>query len=689
MRCYNAMANNPKGAINFMIQDISKSDYEALCKEIWEHNHLYYVENAPVISDEEFDRAMHALIAIEREHPEWISPNSPTQRVGETITTGFKSIAHKFPMLSLANTYSKEEIQEFLKRMQKLLGTKEVCYTCELKMDGIAVTARYVDGAFVQGITRGDGHKGDEITANMRTIASLPLQLYGADIPGELELRGEVFMLHSVFQKLNAERIEKGEEPWANPRNAAGGALKLLNPAETARRQLSIVFYGIADIANTAIRQQWQVHSLLRKLGLPTLATVERCHTLEQICCYAEKVHKMRPTLPFDIDGIVIKLDDLEEQTHIGATGKNPRWAIAYKFAAESAQTRLLAITVQVGRTGILTPVAELESVTLAGSTISRATLHNYDEIKRKDIRIGDMLLIEKGGDVIPKVLGVVELLRPKDSMAWRMPEICPSCGTPVVQIAGEVAVRCPNKHDCPDQLLRRLEHFVGKNAFDIKHLGEKVLEQLVEKGFVTSFASLFSLKKNELLQLEGFKDKAADNLLWSINSAKTVSLARFIMALGIKHVGSGTADLLARKISTIEGLFLLDINTLKAIEGIGEKSAEAIMAFINDPQRRQEVNELLACGLSIEAAEQKLIDTTNACFGKIFVLTGTLKRYSRAEASALIKQRGGKVSESVSKKTDFVIAGEAAGSKADRAHALGVPILSEEEFHELLQLKI
>lgn len=668
-----------------MVQDISKSEYEALCKEIWEHNHLYYVENAPVISDEQFDRALSALIAIEQKHPEWISPSSPTQRVGEAVTTGFKNVAHKIPMLSLANTYSREEIQEFIKRMQKLLATQEICFACELKMDGIAVAARYVDGAFVQGVTRGDGHKGDEITANMRTIASLPLQLYGDDIPGELELRGEVFMLHSVFQKLNAERIENGEEPWANPRNAAGGALKLLNPAETARRQLSIVFYGIADTTNTSVTKQHQVHTLLRKLGLPTLATVERCHTLEQICCYAEKVHKMRPTLPFDIDGIVIKLDDLNEQTHLGATGKNPRWAIAYKFTAESAQTRLLAITVQVGRTGILTPVAELEPVVLAGSTISRATLHNYDEVKRKDIRIGDMVLIEKGGDVIPKILSVVELLRPKDSMPWRMPEVCPSCATPVVQLPGEVAVRCPNKHDCPDQLLRRLEHFVGKNSLDIKHLGEKVLEQLVEKGFVTSFASLFSLKKEELLQLEGFKDKAADNLLSSINAAKTVPLARFIMALGIKHVGSGTADLLAHKVHTLDGLFSLDAAALEAIEGIGEKSAEAITAFINDPQRRDEVDQLLACGLSIEAAEQQQLDTTNACFGKIFVLTGTLQRYGRAEASALIKQRGGKVSESVSKKTDFVIAGEAAGSKADRARSLGVPVLSEEDFNKLL----
>lgn len=668
-----------------MVKDISKSEYEALSKEIWHHNHQYYVENAPVISDEEFDRALSTLIEIEQKHPEWISQSSPTQRVGEAVTTGFKNVAHTIPMLSLANTYSREEVQEFIKRMQKLLGKEEICFTCELKMDGIAVAARYVDGAFVQGVTRGDGHKGDEITANMRAIASLPLQLTGDNIPGELELRGEVFMPHAVFQKLNAERLESGQEPWANPRNAAGGALKLLNPAETARRQLSVVFYGIADISKTAVTHQHKVHTFLRKLGLPTLSTVECCHTLEQICCYADKVHKMRPALPFDIDGIVIKLDDLKEQTHLGATGKNPRWAIAYKFAAESAKTRLLAITVQVGRTGILTPVAELEPVALAGSTISRATLHNYDEIKRKDIRVGDMVLIEKGGDVIPKVLGVVELLRPKDSMQWRMPEACPSCATPVVQLPGEVAVRCPNKHGCPDQLLRRLEHFVGKNALDIKHLGEKVLEQLVEKGLVTSFASLFSLKKEELLQLDGFKDKAADNLLSSINAAKTVPLARFIMALGIKHVGSGTAELLARKIHTLDELFLLDTATLEAIEGIGEKSAEAIAAFINDPQRREEVHQLKACGLSIENSEQQFIDTTSACFGKTFVLTGTLQRYGRAEASALIKQRGGKVSESVSKKTNFVIAGDGAGSKADRAHSLGVAVLSEDEFNQLL----
>jgi len=662
-----------------------KNAYEALCQKIWEHNRCYYGENAPIISDEEFDRLMQQLAAIETSHPEWITSYSPSQRVGESLTAGFRTVIHRTPMLSLANAYSKEELEEFLNRIYRLLGRIDAAFSCELKMDGIAISALYEEGLFVQGVSRGDGRKGDDITANMRTITSLPLRLYGKTIPHRMELRGEVFMPHLAFQNLNKEKIAAGEEPWANPRNAAGGSLKLLDPRIAATRQLAVIFYGIAAAAPPLTVSQRQSHVILRELGLPTLPLVDSCRSLEEIWAFAEQVRLVRSQLPFDIDGIVIKLDDLQQQQYIGATGKHPRWAIAYKFAAERAATRLRAITVQVGRTGILTPVAELNPILLAGSIIARATLHNSDEVKRKDIRIGDMVIIEKGGDVIPKVVGVEYELRPADATIWSMPQSCPSCGTALIAVAGEVAVRCPNGARCRYQLLRRLEHFAGKHAMDIDHLGKKVIEQLVDKGLVAVAADFFSLTKQQLLTLEGFKDKAAENLLIAIERAKKVPLMRFIMALGIKHVGEATAELLAKKAHNVEGFLSLDKEELLQMDGIGDKIVEAIINYISDPEGQKEVALLLERGIEpIEEKEELVKDSSHLCFGKTFVLTGTLQGYTRAEAAALIKRYGGKVNESLSSKTNFAVVGEQPGSKRERAQALGVAILTEEQFRSL-----
>ena len=662
----------------------TKHQYDQLCALIWHHNRLYYIEHRPEISDEEYDALYRKLEKLEKEHPEWVNSASPTQRVMESLTEGFKTVAHRIPMLSLANTYSKDEIEEFIKRVQKLHGAKALAFSVELKMDGIAISALYEKGVFVRGVTRGDGRKGDDITANMRTIASLPLQLYGENIPDSMELRGEVFMPRDVFQTLNAQKLEEGEQLWANPRNAAAGALKLLDPREVAERGLSIVFYGVAEESTGHLTKQSQIHPFLRNLGLPTLDYTAYSHSLDEIWEFAEKIRALRSSLQYQIDGIVIKVDELKDQKRLGNTAKNPRWAIAYKFAAEQAVSRIQGITVQVGRTGILTPVAELEPVFLAGSTISRASLYNEEEVQRKDIRVGDLATIEKGGDVIPKVVSVDLAQRPAHTHAWQMPAHCPACGAPVVRVAGEVAVRCSNDKGCIEQKIRRLIYFAGKEAMDIDHMGEKVVIQLVQRGFIKEPSDIFALTEEQVSQLTGFKSKAVNNLLTSIEKAKDVTLARFIMALGIKHVGTGTAELLASKAGSIEQLSRMTEEQLKQIEGIGDKVAQAIVDYFAEPANQQEVKRLLELG--IKPQTQKVQQFTGHPFeGKTFVLTGALELYTRSSAAGLIKERGGKVTDSVSKKTDYIVAGDDPGSKLEKGKLLGVKILTEQEFTAML----
>jgi DNA ligase (NAD+) len=650
-------------------------DYIALCDEIWEHNRRYYVQNAPSISDYAFDQLLKKLEKIETEHPDWISADSPTQRVGETLSGGFKTAKHETPMLSLANVYSREELSDFFKRVYKLLETESVTCTAELKMDGTALSVLYEKGVLTRAVTRGNGREGDDVTGNVRTIRSLPLKLpEGA--PHHLEVRGEVYLPLEPFRQMNLEREEAGHEPWANPRNAAAGSLKQLDPREVASRPLAIALFG----ATGPIESQSEGYELLRKLGLPLVQETAVCNSEEEVWQFVEKVEKLRPKLPFEIDGVVVKVNDFALRKRMGATGKSPRWAAAYKFAPEQAESHIREITVQVGRTGVLTPVAELDPTPLAGSTISRATLHNADEVARKDIRVGDTVLIEKGGDVIPKVVEVIEAKRPKKSTRWKMPTTCPACGTPVTRQEGEVAYRCPS-HTCSAQRHRRLFYFASKQAMDIDHLGPKVMEQLIEAGLVSGVADLYHLTEEQLLQLEGFKEKAARNLLESIDRSRKVSLSRFIMALGIPHIGSETADLLARRAGTLDKLFDLNRDELIAIEGIGEKVADAVIDYL---QHREEIDALVAAG--VEPQEVEVVSHAGHPFtGKTFVLTGTLEHYTRQGVTSLIKERGGKVSSSVSKKTDYVLAGDSPGSKYDKARTLGVAILSEEQFVELL----
>lgn len=660
-----------------------KDYYDQLCHEVWRHNKLYYIDNAPEISDEEFDLLLKQVEELEKEHPEWITSSSPTQRVGEALTEGFKTVVHKTPMLSLANTYSKEEIEEFIHRLEKQLGRGHSGFNVELKMDGIAVSVVYEKGRLIQGATRGDGISGDDITTNIRTIPSLPLMLFGDSIPDYLELRGEVFMPREVFKELNEEKIAAGLPEWANPRNAAAGSLKLLDPREAAQRHLTIVFYGIGETSN-GFSKQSEIAPHLQTLGLPTLQYSAYCHDLHEIWAFADKIRELRRSLPYDIDGIVIKCNNLKDQQNLGSTAKNPRWAIAYKFAAEQARTQLLDITVQVGRTGVLTPVAELKPVFLAGSTISRATLHNEEEIMRKDIRIGDHVIIEKGGDVIPKINAVDLQYRLPESQPWRMPEKCPSCGTQVIRIEGEVAVRCPNESSCPEQQIRKLVYFAGKSGMDIDHLGEKILIQLFEKGFVKTPSDIYSLQADHFAQLTGFKEKSIQNVLNGIEKSKKVPLAKFIFALGIKFVGAETAEVLAEKSGGIEVLSEMGEEQLLQFEGVGEKVAKAVVDYFKNPMNRSEIDKMLALGVQ-PTLRRSTVFKGHQFEGKTFVITGTLKNYSRTEAANLIKERGGKVTDSISKKTNYLLLGEDPGSKLEKAKKMEVTLLSEEEWVTLL----
>ncbi len=665
---------------------MNKQAYLKLIDEVQRHDRLYYVEHAPEISDYAYDKLYKQLQEIEKEHPDWTVSTSPTQRVLEKTTKGFKQAAHSTPMLSLDNTYSAEELESYIQRVHKLLEKKEVPFCAELKMDGVAVSVLYEKGILVQALTRGDGKKGDDITANMRTIRSVPLQLTGSHIPETIEVRGEVFMPHKAFQRQNQKKEEAGEELWANPRNAAAGSLKLLDPAQVVERGLAAVFYGLAEGDHPEVHSQHQVHELLRKWGLPIFAPKHRavCASIEELLKFAKNIEAERDDLPFDIDGIVIKVDLLKTWPILGTTGKSPRWAIAYKFAPEQAVTKIREITIQVGRTGVLTPVAELEPVFLAGSTITRATLHNEEEVARKDIREGDIVTIEKGGDVIPKVVEVDLKKRTQGTHPWKMPSKCPFCKTPVVKNPGEVAVRCPNTAECLQQQIRKVTFFAGKGAMDIDHLGEKVVEQLVVKKLIYKPSDLYSLTQHDLAKLEGFKEKSINNLLRSIEASKKVSLARFILALGIRYIGEETAEILAREAASIKALAEMSKEELLNIEGVGEKMAEAIISYFSEEKHHKEIKALLQAGVQPEAPK-KISRTDHTFFRKTFVLTGTLHSYSRDEATQLIKERGGKVTGSVSPKTDYLLVGEEPGSKLDKAKKLHVQLLTETQFKTLL----
>jgi DNA ligase (NAD+) len=573
------------------------------------------------------------------------------------------------------NTYSEEELSDFVKRMEKILGETGFAFMAELKIDGIALSLRYEKGKFVRAVTRGDGKKGDDVTENVRTIKTLPHELKGEQIPDVLELRGEVFMPLAVFYQLNKEKEEAGEDVYANPRNAAAGSLKLLDPNQTRQRSLAVIIY---DVVDSELSCQSEIATYLKQFGLPVFSEGQSslCKNVSEILSFAKQVEEKRGSFLFEIDGIVVKFDELAKRDEIGFTGKSPRWAVAYKFAPEQAITKIENITVQVGRTGVLTPVAELKPVKLAGSTISRATLHNQDEIDRKDIRIGDTVIIEKGGDVIPKVVLVDFTKRLIDSVKWSMPLNCPSCHAKTIHIDGEVAVRCVNPL-CSAKNLKKITFFAAKDAMDIDHLGEKVIEKLVNKGFVKTISDIYELTPEKLGQIEGFKEKSVKNVLESIEKSKETTLARFIFALGIKHIGEIAAEAIADTVLDLDGFLALTEEKLLAIEGIGKIVSESVMQFLSQKESVEEIHRLIKLGVKPKGRNK--ID--HPFSGKTFVLTGTLKQFGRSEAAELIKERGGKVSNSVGPGTDYLIVGEEAGSKLEKAKKLGIAILDELEF--------
>jgi len=657
---------------------------EALGKELHHHNRMYYIENRPEISDAEYDALMKELIELEKAYPELITADSPTRRVGGEPLEAFATVEHAVPMLSLDNTYSKEEVMAFDARIRRALpGEKEMEYVVEPKIDGVAVSLRYENNVFVQGSTRGNGLVGDDITANLRTIKTIPLRLEGDAIP-LLEVRGEVYMPREAFDKLNEDKEAAGEEPFANPRNATAGSLKLLDPKISARRNLDIAVHSLGQAERVSFQTHSQFLKQLRRLGLKVNEGYMLLKGIERVMEYCDEWEEKRDSLPYEIDGMVIKVNRLELRDILGATSKSPRWAFAYKFKARQASTVLKDIKVQVGRTGVLTPVAILEPVPLAGTVISRATLHNADEIKRKDVRIGDTVLIEKGGDVIPKVVKVVTTKRTGKEKVFKVPDRCPVCSASVVKVEGEVAIRCGNIA-CPAQLKNRLKYFGSRGAMDIEGLGEVLVEQLVDRRLVNDVGDLYELDVETVANLERMAQKSAENLINAIEGSKTRDFSRVIFAIGIPYVGSRAAELLAEHFRSMDELSQATMEELEAIPEIGPRTAESVVHFFGEKENQKVIEKLKAAGVNMVSSAREAVEDS-AFAGKTFVLTGALQSMTRQEAEEKIKQRGGKTSSSVSRKTDYVVVGENPGSKYDKAVELGVGTLSEEELMEMLR---
>lgn len=656
---------------------------DTLRHDLRRYEYEYHVLDNPTIPDAEYDRLFHQLKALEAAHPELITADSPTQRVGAKPLSGFAQIRHEIPMLSLDNAFSDEEFYAFVKRIEdRLIRLPEpLTFCCEPKLDGLAVSILYVNGVLTQAATRGDGTTGEDITANIRTIRNIPLQLLMDNPPARLEVRGEVFMPHAGFERLNQLALEKGEKTFANPRNAAAGSLRQLDPKITSKRPLVLNAYSIGiaegvDLPNTHYdRLQW-----LKSIGIPVNPEIRLCNGTDEVLDFYRDIQNKRSSLGYDIDGTVLKINDIALQEKLGFISKAPRWAIAYKFPAQEELTRLNDVEFQVGRTGAITPVAKLEPVFVAGVTVSNATLHNGDEIERLDIAIGDTVVIRRAGDVIPQIIGVLHDRRPADARPIIFPKTCPVCDSAIVRIEGEAVARCTGGLFCAAQRKEALKHFVSRKAMDIDGVGGKLIEQLVDRELVHTPADLFKLDLTTLTRLERMGAKSAENALASLEKAKNTTLARFIFALGIREVGEATALNLANHFKTLEALQNADLEALQQVPDVGEVVANRILAFWHEPHNVAVVNDLIAQGVHWETVETKEV-TENRFKGKTVVLTGTLTQMGRNEAKALLQDMGAKVSGSVSAKTDFVIAGDAAGSKLTKAQELGVTVLTEEEF--------
>lgn len=663
--------------------------HAALADEIRQHDHRYYVEAKPVIADREYDKLYRELLDLEKEFPDLLTADSPSQRVGGKPLSAFKSSAHLVPMMSLDNTYSQEEVRQFVERVQKLLPGETLEWVVEPKVDGLAVNLRYENGVFTIGATRGDGTHGDDITANLKTIRSIPLKLKGAasELPKVIEIRGEVYFTHKEFARINAERASAGEELFANPRNTAAGTLKQLDPTLVAKRRLEIVLYGTGKIeGGQPPKTQAGLLEWLKELGCKTPERTWFARSVDELLAAIEELDKVRDQFAYETDGAVIKLNSIPLREKVGVTSKAPRWGMAYKYAPDQAETRLNAITIQVGRTGKLTPVAELEPVLLAGTTVKRATLHNEDQIKRLDARVGDTVVIQKAGEIIPEVVSVVTAKRTGREKLFHFPKECPECGSKASKGREEDEAadwRCTNP-DCPAQVRGRIEHWCARGAMDIEGGGEVLAAQLVKSGLVLDVADLYKLKLEEVANLERMGEKSAQNFLDGITASKQRDAWRLLFGLGIFHVGAGVGKALARAFPTVDELFATGVTQLAEVEDVGEVIAKSITDWYGDSRNRQLIDRLRAAGLNFNSSLYAAASAIGPFSGKTFVLTGTLPTLSREQASAKIEALGGKVSGSVSKKTDYVLAGEEAGSKLEKAQKLGVKIIDEAEFVKL-----
>jgi DNA ligase (NAD+) len=656
-----------------------------LREQIHYHNFRYYVMDDPIISDAEFDRLLQELLRLEEEYPELVTPDSPTQRIGAAPLEKFETVPHRLPMLSLENAFSEAEAREFDERLKRFLRTtQEFDYVVEPKMDGCAVELVYENGRLTIGSTRGDGYRGENVTQNLRTIHTIPLQLLTREEPAPeiLEVRGEVYMDIEEFKKLNGERLARGEPPFANPRNAAAGSLRQLDPKITAARPLFIYCYGVGEVRGRTFATQWDTLQTLKKWGIRVNPLIDQCRGIDAAIAYHHRLEHQRHALSYETDGVVIKVDSMALQERLGTKTRSPRWALAYKFAATQATTRVKDIVVNVGRTGAVTPMAVMEPVEVGGVTVSRATLHNEDEVARKDVRVGDWVLVQRAGDVIPEVVKVITERRTGEEQAFKMPSHCPVCGTPLVRPRGEAVTRCPNP-DCLGALRRSILHFAGKGAMDIDGLGEKIIDQLLEVGLIKKVSDLYRLTEEDLIPLERFAEKSATNLISAIQNSRKVTLARFIYALGIRYVGEATAQLLAQHFGNLEELAETEEEALLRVEGIGPQVARGIREYFQHPGNQELLRALKDLGVKPLPPERP---TAAPLAGKTFVFTGGLEHFSREEAKALVTAKGGKVSSSVSAKTDYIVAGADPGSKYAKAKELGLAILDEQAFRELLK---
>ncbi|UOB17686.1 NAD-dependent DNA ligase LigA [Abyssalbus ytuae] len=662
---------------------IIESKIKTLREELNKHNYNYYVLDTPTISDYEFDKMLQELQELEAKYPQYYDPGSPSVRVGGMVTKNFETIIHEYRMYSLDNSYSKEEIEDWEKRVQKILGRTDIEFTCELKYDGASISLTYEKGYLTQAVTRGDGFQGDDVTTNVKTIRAVPLKLKG-DFPERFSIRGEIILPLEGFAKMNQERVEAGEDPYMNPRNTASGSLKLQDSAEVAKRPLDCLLYNVVGI--NSINTQFESLEKAREWGFKVPSEAKLCKSTKEVMDFINYWDIHRHSLPYETDGVVIKVNSIHQQEELGYTSKSPRWAIAYKFKSEQATTTLNSISYQVGRTGAITPVANLKPVLLAGTIVKRASLHNADQIKKLDVRVGDVVFVEKGGEIIPKITAVDFTKRKNPSEPTIYITCCPECGTELVRKEGEAQHYCPNYYGCPPQITGRIQHFISRKAMDVEGLGAETVELLYKQGLIRNYADLYELKKEQIIPLERMAEKSAENLINGVKRSKEIPFERVLFALGIRFVGETVAKKLAREFKSIERLKNAGFDDLIQVDEIGEKIAESVRDFFGNEENVKIIERLKDYGLKLEITQSESENTTDNLKGFIFVVSGVFENISRNELKGLIEKNGGKVSSSISSKTNYVVAGDNMGpSKKEKAEKLGVPMITIEDFLKMI----